>query len=142
MNSQKFQEDLDEWGFWDKDKVVLEVDGKSHTVDKIKIYTSDSVQPDYQIKQEGQNKVIISSSESVDDNNVLHFKVYMDPGYVASLTEKGLSEGLFFMILQRIYAMSHFEQSKEVTFREFVEIYEDYKEDAQGNLPFVIERSS
>lgn len=137
---KKFREYLNDWNFWGENNVFLEIDGKRHTVKKIRIITTDTLQPYYHLKADEGTVLLSSISDNVDSNGTLTIKIYLNPEIVSQFSEEAL-RGLFFYTLgQRLYSMSHFEQKDQEKFDQVAAFSSDFWKDKQ-NDPFIISKN-
>lgn len=125
--SKKLSEYLEEWNFWGEDNVYLEIDRKKHTIKRIKVYTSDTVQPYYQLKE---GSILRSSvSERVDDKGTLHIRIYINPNLISIWPEEAMSSLVLATLVHRLYSMTHYSQSDEEKLRAVNRVISDLTKD-------------
>lgn len=137
--SREFNEYLDKWDFWGRDKVYLGTHGKKYTVKKIKIYLTDTRQPYYEIRLSDGTVFGSSMSENVDDRGTLILKIYMNPEVISVKNQEYLTNLFLFSVVSRLYAISHANQLDQEKFLQIGQVY-SYFSNKKHNNPFFLKK--
>ena len=135
--TQQFLSDLDKWGVWTNDNAFLETTGGRHTIKKIVILTIDSVQPYYSLEDKANGEVIQSVDESINNDGTYSLKVYVNQKTISKLTVQEMEQTFLFIVVSRLFQVSHSTQSADLQFNEVAKIIAYYKSNAD-QMPFEI----
>lgn len=132
-----FNEYLEKWGFWEKDKIYLDIYKKKYTIKKIKIYITDRVQPYYKFEWSEKGMVLSSINEYVDDDGTLHIQLHLNSSLPTIESDKYIKDLLTFNLISRIYVMTHSYQNYLVRSEEILKVTERFKKSPSDN-PFIV----